>query len=66
LLTKSNTQLKIFDINGREIEVLVPEKQLNAGEYSFTWKTFNIMNGIYIYQLQIGNEIVTKKLTIQK
>ncbi len=65
------TTLKVFDILGNEVAILVNKEQ-PPGEYSVK---FNIewtdlesvpMSGIYFYQLTVGNNVETKKMVLMK
>ncbi|KAA3658477.1 MAG: T9SS C-terminal target domain-containing protein, partial [Calditrichaeota bacterium] len=53
-------QLKVFDINGKEIQTLVNESQ-NAGSHQVTFNGSPFSSGVYFYQLQFGKEVVVKK-----
>ncbi|MCI0699092.1 DUF4832 domain-containing protein [candidate division KSB1 bacterium] len=55
--------LKIYDINGREVQTLVNE-HLSSGEYFINFNASNLPNGIYIAKLQVGNKIKTCKLLL--
>ena len=59
------TQLKIYDITGREIQTLVNE-QLSPGSYEVTFDGTNFSSGIYFYQLNTGNFTETKKMLLIK
>ncbi|HEY5533639.1 MAG TPA: T9SS type A sorting domain-containing protein [Ignavibacteria bacterium] len=61
----SDVQIKIFDILGREIAILVNEK-LNPGTYEVTFDGSNLPSGVYFYKLSAGNFTETKKLTLLK
>ena len=58
-------KLVIYDILGREIAVLVNEKQL-AGKYSVTWDAANYPSGVYFYKLITGDFTQTKKMMLLK
>lgn len=60
-----NVLLKIFNLAGREIEILVDRFQI-AGEYKVKWVAQELPSGIYFYRLQIGDFSETKKLILQK
>ena len=65
-LTKNGiTSLKIYDLLGKEIAVLV-NKYLNAGIYSEKFEGGDLPGGIYFYTLRSGNTSVTKKMVIIK
>ena len=59
----SNVTLKVYDILGREIAVLVDEEK-PAGTYELTWKAANLPSGVYLYQLRSGDFIETKKMIL--
>ncbi len=54
LKTKSNVQLTIYDISGREVKTLVDQKQ-NAGHHSVTFDASDLSSGIYIYRLKTSS-----------
>ncbi len=60
-----NIILKIFDILGREIAVLVNEK-LKPGAYEIDWNGSNNPSGVYFYSLTIGDFTETKKMVLIK
>ena len=57
--------LKVFDILGREIMILVNE-QLNPATYEVTWDGTNFASGIYFYSLETKEYKETKKMTLVK
>jgi hypothetical protein len=57
--------LKIYDVLGREIRLLVYERQ-KAGSYSVTFNGDNVPSGVYFYNLQAGTYNDTKKLVLLK
>lgn len=58
-------QLKIFDILGREVAVLVNE-QLEPGTYEVDWNASNYPSGVYFYTLTAGNFSQTNKMLMIK
>jgi len=62
---QAEVNLKIYDMLGREVAVLVNEPQ-NAGNHSVKFNAANLSSGIYIYTLQTGKFISTKKLMFLK
>jgi hypothetical protein len=58
-------QLKVFDITGREVAVLVNE-QLRPGTYEVTFDGSNYPSGTYFYRLQTGDYSETKKMILLK
>jgi arabinogalactan endo-1,4-beta-galactosidase len=57
--------LKVFDMLGRKVNTLVNE-DLAVGVHSTIFNAGNLTSGIYIYQLQAGSYIATKKLLLLK
>jgi hypothetical protein len=58
-------QLKVFDITGREVTVLVNE-QLRPGSYTVDWNAAGYPSGTYFYTLKSGNYFSTKKMILIK
>jgi hypothetical protein len=65
----SNVTIKLFDILGNEVAVLVDEAK-SAGRYEFTFDTGSvsrrIASGIYFYQIKADNFFDTKKMLLVK
>jgi photosystem II stability/assembly factor-like uncharacterized protein len=64
------TNLRIYDILGREVITLVNGMQF-AGEHTIDWSGTNsagqkVCSGIYFYRLQAGEYVETKKLVLLK
>ena len=62
---QSFVDLKIYDILGNEIAVLVNAEQ-SAGVYRADFTGANLTSGIYFYKLQTGSFIETKKMVLTK
>ncbi|AFH48851.1 Hypothetical protein IALB_1140 [Ignavibacterium album JCM 16511] len=60
-------QLKVFDLLGNEVATLVNQYQ-DAGSYQVKFESdkYNLPSGIYIYKLQTGDFISTRKLSLIK
>ena len=61
----SYVTLNVFDPLGREVATLVNDFRL-AGKYAVEFKAASLASGIYLYQLQAGNFVKTKKLVLLK
>jgi len=61
----SRVQLKIYDVLGNEVAVLVDEYK-SAGNYEVEFNSQNLSSGIYFYRLQAGSFIETKKMVLMK
>ena len=59
----SRVQLKVYDILGNEITTLVNDYR-DAGIYNVQFTMHNLASGIYLYRLQAGNFIETKKMLL--
>jgi len=55
--------LKVYDMAGRLIEILVDENQ-ESGTYRIRWQAKDRPAGIYFYRLQAGNFVDMKKMTV--
>jgi hypothetical protein len=61
----SNVTIKIFDVLGNEIETLVDAKK-PEGRYELQWNVAELPSGVYLYRLQAGGFIDTKKMILMK
>ncbi|MBU0559185.1 MAG: T9SS type A sorting domain-containing protein [Bacteroidetes bacterium] len=57
--------LKVFDILGREIKILL-QKQKSPGNYEVEFNSFGLPSGLYLYQLSSGKFSKTKKMIVIK
>jgi len=55
--------LKIHNLLGEEIATLVHEQRA-AGEYRVQWQAENLPSGVYVYRLQAGEHLQSKKLVL--
>jgi len=58
-----HTTLKIYDVLGREVAVLVNEYK-EAGVYEVVWDASAQPSGVYFYKLQSGNFVAVKKMLL--
>jgi len=63
--TLQPTTLRVFDILGKEVAVLVNENQ-TAGNYEVQFDGSKLASGVYLYKLQSGNFVQTKKFVLMK
>lgn len=61
----SHQTLKVYDILGNEVVTLVNEYR-EAGRYEVEFNASGMASGIFMYKLQAGSFIETKKMTIIK
>jgi hypothetical protein len=59
----SVVRLSVFDILGREVSVLVYERE-NAGSYEVKFDGSSSASGVYFYRLQAGSFVQTRKLLL--
>jgi len=59
------TILKIYDVLGNEVTVLINEEE-SAGSYEVEFNGTGLPSGIYFYQLKAGNYVATKKMILLK
>ncbi|HOJ07608.1 MAG: T9SS type A sorting domain-containing protein [Ignavibacteriales bacterium] len=57
--------LKIYEILGNEVATLVNEEKI-AGRYEVNFNTNNLASGVYIYNIQSGSYINSKKMILIK
>ncbi|MBU1707816.1 T9SS type A sorting domain-containing protein [bacterium] len=65
LANRGRVSLKIFDVLGREVQVLVDGAQ-NAGNHVATFDGSGLATGLYFYRLQTGKFSETKKMVLLK
>ena len=61
----SEVTLKIFNILGEEVVTLVSDR-LSAGTYSSNWDASNLASGVYLYRLQAGDYVETRKMVLMR
>jgi photosystem II stability/assembly factor-like uncharacterized protein len=61
----TNVKLAVYDMNGKEVEVLV-NQNLQAGVYEADWHAANLASGIYFYTLKTNDFTDTKKMILVK
>jgi hypothetical protein len=57
--------LKVYDIIGNEVATLINKEQ-SAGKYSVDFNAANLPSGVYLYRLQVGELVQTRKMTLIK
>ncbi len=65
LPVSSEVRLEVYDMLGRNVATLV-NSQVSAGRHTVNFDASNLSSGVYLYRLQAGSQIMTKKLTILK
>jgi N-acetylneuraminic acid mutarotase len=65
LQEKSNTKLTLLDSLGEEIALLVNEQQ-DKGYHKVDFDASNLSSGVYLYRLQAGDFVQTRKMILLK
>jgi hypothetical protein len=60
---QSYVTLKVFDLLGREAATLVNEKK-DAGYYAVRFVANDLASGVYLYRIQAGSYVQTRKLIL--
>ncbi|MCY3613532.1 MAG: T9SS type A sorting domain-containing protein [Bacteroidetes bacterium] len=58
-------RLTVYDVLGRELAVLVDEQQ-RAGSHSAKLDASSWPSGVYLYRLEVGNQVATDRLVRHK
>ncbi len=64
--SSSVVTLKIYDVLGREIATLIDNQRLNGGVHQATFNASSLASGIYLYRLEAGSFIQTRKMMLIK
>jgi hypothetical protein len=62
---RSNVVLKVFNTLGEQVAELVNES-LEAGIHTYNFDAAKLTSGVYIYTLQTGSNVISKKMTLLK
>jgi flagellar hook assembly protein FlgD len=60
-----NVKVTVYDMLGQEIETLTNDAR-PAGEHEIQWAPKNISSGMYIFRLEAGSFVQSKKMTLVK
>ena len=58
--------LTVYNTLGQEVAVLVNGRQLTTGQHEYHFDSSSLANGLYFYRLQVGQQVVTKKMLLMK
>lgn len=61
----SNIELTVYDMLGRQVSELFSGRK-SAGFHTVTFDASNLASGVYLYRLQIGAQVMTKKMLLLK
>jgi hypothetical protein len=65
LNTPGNTTLKIYDVLGKEVAVLVND-YLSSGTHEINFDASSLASGMYLYKIQVGNKWNARKMILVK
>ena len=61
----SNVTIKIYDVIGRQVATLIDD-EYQPGQYKVVFEAGQLATGMYIYRIQAGDFLETKKLMLLK
>lgn len=62
----SAVTIKIYDIAGREVDVLVNDVYMSAGAYEVNYSADKLSSGVYFYRILANDFAETKKMVLTK
>jgi hypothetical protein len=65
LAKNDQVSLNVYNVLGEQVAMLVNETQ-NAGTYSVAFDGSNLSSGVYLYRLETGGAVITKKMMLVK
>ncbi len=65
VMNKGNVSLKVFNILGQEVATLI-NKEHAPGVYQVNFDASTLSTGMYIYQIQAGSFVTSKKMLLIK
>jgi streptogramin lyase len=63
VMDNGNVDLRVYDLLGREVAVLMNEGQL-PGYHTVTWNAAGMPSGVYCYRLRIGESVFTRTMAL--
>ncbi|MDW7680032.1 MAG: T9SS type A sorting domain-containing protein, partial [bacterium] len=67
LSNQEKISLKVYNIKGEQIAVLLNDQYLFAGKHQFEFTPVNVPSGIYIYRLKLkNNQYITRRMILLK
>lgn len=58
--------IKVYDLLGREIETIINNEFKTAGWYEINWNANKYASGVYIYRIEAGDFVQSKKMVLIK
>jgi hypothetical protein len=63
LVKSDDVELTVYNVLGKKIAVLV-SKQMNPGNYNYSFDGSDLASGVYYYKLQSGNDVAVRKMIL--
>jgi hypothetical protein len=63
--SSSTIELSIYNLLGNKLEVIETTTKA-PGSYSLEWQATNLAQGIYLLQLKTGQQLITRKIILNK
>ncbi len=60
----TTAELDVYDVIGNQISSSL--HNLNRGENAIIYKAENLVQGIYIYQVKVDNQVITRRMIVSK
>jgi hypothetical protein len=65
LAASGSVKLTIYNLLGQRVVVLINERQ-PAGDHSIEFNGLGLASGVYLYRLEAGNQVKTRKMVLMK
>ncbi|MBD3233615.1 MAG: T9SS type A sorting domain-containing protein [candidate division Zixibacteria bacterium] len=65
LPSSAQVSLEIYNLMGQKLQTLI-DGYREAGQHTASWNAANYSSGIYLYKLQVGDQVYTLKMSLLK
>ncbi|HAX49019.1 MAG TPA: hypothetical protein DCX92_08545, partial [Bacteroidetes bacterium] len=62
----SIVSIKIYDIAGREVDIIANNMMISPGSYTVVYSADRLSSGIYFYRITANEYTETKKMVLTK